>query len=75
MRQSSVVKEIIRKERAQERAQTIIKNIEFRIAALDGELKNRILAIQSEILLEHLHRQSVLAEKDEIEKEIMALSG
>jgi len=78
MRQSSVVKEIIRKERAEERAQTIIqtiiKNIEFRLGALDEELKTRILAIQNEILLERLHRQSVLADKDEIEKEIIALS-
>lgn len=74
MRQSSVVKEIIRKERAEERAQTIIKNIEFRIGALDEELKTRILAIQNEVLLERLHRQSVLAEKNEIEEEIIALN-
>ncbi|MBM3238059.1 hypothetical protein FJZ31_17345 [Candidatus Poribacteria bacterium] len=75
MRQSSVVREIIRKERAQERAQVIIKNIELRIGTLDEYIKTRILAIQNEALLDHLHRQSVLAEKDDIEKEIMALSA
>jgi len=75
MRQSSVVKDIIKKERAEEKAQTIIKNIEFRIGTLDEKLKNRILEIQNETLLEHLHRQSVLAEKGDIEKEIMALSA
>jgi len=75
MRQSSVVKEIIRKERAEERAQAIIKNIELRIGALDEHFKTRILAIQNEAFLEHLHRQSVLAEKDDIEREIMALSA
>jgi len=71
MRQSSVIKEIIRKERAQ----VIVQNIEFRIGTLDEDLKRHILAIQDEALLDHLHRQSVLAEENEIEKEIMALSA
>ena len=75
MRQSSVIKEIIRKEKAEEKTQVIIKNIELRIGTLDENLKTRILAIQNGELLEHLHRQSVLAEKNEIEKEIMALSA
>ena len=74
MRQSSVVKEIIRKERAQERTQTIIQNIELRIGVLDEDLKTRLLSIQNEELLDHLHRQSVLAEEDEIKKEIIDLS-
>ena len=71
MKESSVVKEILRKERAQ----VIIQNIEFRLGTLDENLKTRILAIQDEALLAHLHRQSVLAEKGEIEKEILALSA
>ena len=46
MRQSSVVKALLDKEREEivrkERAQAIIKNIEFRIGPLDEELKSRI---------------------------------
>ena len=79
MRQSSVVQALLEQERKEiakrERAQAIIKNIEFRIGPLNEDLQNRIFAVQNEILLEHLHRQSVLGEKDEIEKEIMALSA
>lgn len=75
MRQSSVVQALLEKERIEMAKRAIIKNIEFRIGALDEELKTRIFAIQNEILLDHLHRQSVLAKKDEIEKEILALSA
>ena len=41
MRQSSVVKEIIRKERTQERAQGIISVLEVRFGEVDDTINNR----------------------------------
>ncbi len=75
MRQSSVVKEIIRKERVQERAQGIISVLEVRFGEIDDTIKNTLVSIQDGDILSSLLRQSVVAEKGEIEKKIYALSA
>ena len=70
MRQSSVVKEIIRKESVQ----YIISNIEVRFGEVDDAIKKCLESIQDEETLKYLHRQSAIAAKDDIEKRIIALS-
>ena len=71
MRQSSVVKEIIRKERIQD----IIENIEVRFGEIDDTIKNSLASIQDDETLRYLHRQSAIAEKDEVKRKILALSA
>ncbi len=71
MRQSSLVKEILRKEGIQ----YIISNIEVRFGEVDDTIKNRLASIQDEETLRYLHRQSAIAEKDDIERKILALSA
>jgi len=71
MRQSSVVKEIIRRERIQD----IISNIEVRFGEVDDNIKNSLESIQDDETLRYIHRQSAVAEKDEVERKIFALSA
>ncbi len=71
MRQSSVVKEIIRKEKIQ----AVISVLEVRFGEVNDTIKDSLGLIQDEDTLRYLLRQSVVAEKDDIEKEIMALSA
>lgn len=71
MRQSSVVQEIVRKERAQH----IISALEIRFGALNDVLKNNILAIQDEEALKKLFEYSItVPEKNDIEREILVLN-
>ena len=71
MRQSSVVKEILRKEGIQ----YIISVLEARFGEVDDIIKNSLASIQDEETLRYLHRQLVVAEKDEVERKILALSA
>ncbi len=78
MRESSVVKELLEKERAQATAQAtaqaVLFALEVKLGILDDDIKNRILAFRDdEELLNHLHRQSIIAEKDQLEKEVRLL--
>jgi len=79
MRESSVVKELLEKERAEAIAQTRIQDVllalEAKLGTLEEPIKNRILSLQNEELLEHLIRQSVISEKSELEKEVRLLSA
>jgi len=70
MRQSSVVKEILRKENIQ----YIISALEVRFGEVDDTIKNSLESIQDEDTLNYLFRQSVVAEKNDIERKILALS-
>ena len=78
MRQSVVkalldreVKEPIRKERAQ----SIISALEVRFGEVSEAIKSHLVSIDDEDILSYLHRQSVVTDKDEIEREILALSA
>lgn len=79
MRESSVVKEIIRKERAEERIQGKIQDtisvLEARFGEVDDDIKDSLASIQDGNILANLLRQSVVAEKDDIERRILALSA
>ena len=79
MRQSSVVKALLEKERIEiariEKTQAIISALEVRFGEVDDTIKNRLVSIQDEDVLKYLFRQSVLAEnKGDVEKKIIALS-
>jgi len=71
MRESSVVKEIIKKERIQD----IISALEVRFGEVDDAIKNSLASIQDEETLNYLLRQAVIAEKEEVERKIYALSA
>lgn len=71
MRQSSVVKEILRKEGIQ----YIISVLEARFGEVDDTIKNRLASIQDEETLRYLLRQSAIADKNEVERKIFALSA
>jgi len=71
MRESSVVKEIMRKQTAQH----IISALEVRFGEVSDTIKDSLLSIQDEDTINYLFRQSVVAEKDEIERRILALSA
>ncbi len=71
MRQSSVVKEILRKEGIQ----YIISVLEMRFGEVDDAIQNSLASIKDEETLRYLHRQLVVAEKDEVERKILALSA
>jgi hypothetical protein len=70
MRQSSVIKEILRKEGIQ----YIISVLEARFGEVDDTIKNSLASIQDEETLRYLHRQSAVADKADIERKIFALS-
>jgi hypothetical protein len=69
IRQSPIMNELIRKERAQ----SVLFALEAKLGALGDIIKNRILSIQDEEQLNHLHRQSVIADRSELEREIYQL--
>jgi hypothetical protein len=71
MRESSVVKEIIKKERIQD----IISVLEVRFGEIDDTIEDSLGLIQDDDTLNYLLRRAVVAEKDEIEKKIFALSA
>jgi len=71
MRESSVVKEFIRKKGIQD----IISALEVRFGEVDDAIKNSLASIQDEETLNYLHRQAVIAEKEEVERKIYALSA
>ncbi|MBC8228705.1 hypothetical protein H8E77_04045 [bacterium] len=71
MRQSSVIKEILRKERIQ----AVISVLEVRFGEVNDAIKNSLASIQDEETLSYLLRQSVVTEKNDIEKKILALSA
>ena len=71
MRESSVIKEFIRKKGIQD----IISALEVRFGEVDDAIKNSLASIQDEETLNYLLRRAVVAEKDEIEKKILALSA
>ena len=71
MRQSSVVKEIMRKQTAQH----IISALEVRFGEVSDTIKDSLLSIQDEDTMNYLFRQSVVVEKDEIERRILSLSA
>ncbi len=77
MRESSVVKALLEKERIEiarkERTQDIISALEVRFGETDDNIKNCLASIQDEETLKYLFRQSVVAEKDDIERKIRAL--
>ena len=73
MRESSIVKELFAKELLQKHAQDVLFALEAKLGTLDNQTKERISAIQDEELLDHLHRQAVVAEKNEVEKEVRLL--
>jgi len=75
MRQSSVVKALLDKERNQTLARSIISNIEVRFGRVNDTIKNSLESIQDEDTLSYLLRQSAVAEKDEVERKILALSA
>jgi hypothetical protein len=79
MRQSSVVKALLDKERkeiAREKGtQYIISVLEVRFGEVDDAIKNSLASIQDEEILNYLHRQAVIAEKEEVERKIYALSA
>ena len=71
MRESSVVKEIIKKERIQD----IISVLDVRFGEIDDTIEDSLGLIQDDDTLSYLLRQSAVAEKDEIERKIHALSA
>ncbi len=75
MRQSSVVKALLDKERNQTLAKSIISIIEVRFSKVDDTIKNGLASIQDEETLSYLLRQSAVAEKDDVERKILALSA
>ena len=75
MRESSVVRELLEKERTQARVRDVILVLEAKLGTLDEPIKNRISSLQNEKLLEHLLLQSVIAEKSQLEKEVRQLSA
>ncbi len=78
MRQSSVVQALLEKERIaitrEKGTQDIISVLEVRFGEVDDNIKNSLVSIKEEEILKHLLRRSVIAEKDDIEKEIISLS-
>ncbi len=79
MRESSVVKALLEKERIEiarkEKVQAIISNIEVRFSEVDDAIKECLASIQEEDILKFLLRQSAIAEKkDDVERKIRALS-
>jgi len=75
MRESSVVKALLEKERNQTLAKSIISGIEVRFGEVSDTIKDSLLLIQDEDTLNYLLRQLFVAEKDEIERKILALSN
>ena len=78
MRESSVVKALLEKERIEigrkEKVQAIISNIEARFSEVDDAIKECLASIQEEDILKYLLRQSAIAEKkDALERKIRAL--
>jgi len=71
MRQSSVVREIVKKESIQ----YIISVLEVRFGEVDDTIKDSLASIGDEDTLKYIHRRAVVAEKDDIEKKIFALSA
>jgi len=75
MGQSSVVKALLEKERIEISRQKVISVLEVRFGEVNDIIKNSLAPIQDEETLEYLLRQSAVADKDDIEKKIMALSA
>ena len=75
MRQSSVVKALLDKERNQILTQSVISVLEVRFGEVDDTIKNSLASIQDEDTLKYIHRQSVVAEKNDIKRKILALSA
>ena len=75
MRQSSVVKALLDKERNQILTQSVISVLEVRFGEVDDTIKNSLASIQDEDTLSYLLRQSAVVEKDEVERKILALSA
>ncbi len=73
IRQSPIVNELIQEEHQKAYAQSVIFTLEAKLGALGDIIKNRILSIQDEEQLTHLLRQSVIADKSELEREIYQL--
>ena len=71
MRQSSVVRELIRKKGIQD----IISALEVRFGEVNDVIKNCLVSIQDEETLNYLFRQAVIADRDEVERKIHALSA
>jgi hypothetical protein len=71
MRESSVIKEFIRKKGIQD----IIFALEVRFGEVDDVIKNSLASIQDEETLNYLLRQAVIAEKEEVERKIHVLSA
>ncbi|MBM3238058.1 hypothetical protein FJZ31_17340 [Candidatus Poribacteria bacterium] len=78
MKQSSVVKALLDKERKEivrkERAEDIISVLEARFGDVNDTIQNCLVSIQDEDALRYLLRQSAVAEKGDIERKIVALS-
>jgi hypothetical protein len=79
MRQSSVVKALLDKERKEivrkEKAEDIISVLEVRFGGVDDTIKDSLASIEDEDTLKYLHRRAVVAEKNDIERKIIALSA
>ncbi len=75
MRESSVVKALLDEERSQTLAKSVISVLEVRFGEVDDAIKNSLASIQDEETLNYLHRQAVIAEKEEVERKIYALSA
>jgi len=80
MRQSSVIKDLLEKDRIEiERkvmTRAIVSALEARFGEVDDSIKNSLASIQEEDTLNFLLRQAAIAEKkDDIERKILALSA
>ncbi len=75
MRESSVVKALLDKERKEKSTQYIISVLDARFGEVDDAIKDSLASIQDEETLNYLHRQAVIVERNEIEKKIHALSA
>jgi hypothetical protein len=64
MLQSSVVQDLLKKTLAQ----SVLFAVETKLGTLDDTTKDRILSIQDEELLNHLHRQAVVSSRNELVK-------
>ncbi len=73
MRESLIVKELFEKELFQKYAQYVVSALEAKLGTLDNQTKERISAIRDEELFDHLHRQALVAQKSEVEKEVRLL--
>jgi hypothetical protein len=78
MRESSVIKALLEKERTEierkARTQDIISHLEVRCGEVNDVIKSCLALINDEETLKYLRRQSAVVEKDNIERKIKALS-